>query len=297
MYHFSIRDIENLSGIKAHTLRIWEQRYGLFLCKRKESQHRFYDNNDLKAVLRIASLYSQGYKISKIAQLSTNEIITLASQPGAKLATDVFINQMVEASMDFDQHRFESILHSAVVNFGIEQFMLKIAFVFLNKIGDLWMTDHVIPAQEHFSSNLIQRKLIAATNSLPTAPIKQPAIFFLLFTPEGEEHEIPVLFAYYMLKKKGFRVVLLGKNISIDTISLFCERKKVSHFYFHLITNFTNTSTLEYLLYLQKKFPAQKIVCAGKAVENINASLPDNTTVLNSTEELIRFFQLPIAPI
>lgn len=287
MYQFSIRDIENLSGIKAHTLRIWEQRYGLTLCKRKESQHRFYDNDDLKQILRIAYLYKKGYKISKIATLSQEQIQELASQQKGQVDNDVLINQLIESSMDFDQAQFENITANSIRNMGIEQFVLKVAYPFMEKIGVLWMTNHIIPAQEHFSSSILQKKLLSAINSLQTA-VKKPDIYLLLFTPEGEQHELSLLFTQLLFKKHGYHTVLMGKNISIDTLKYYCERKPITHLYFHLITNFTNHSIDEYILKLTTAFPKKKIIAAGPAVINAT-SLPTNVSTLRSLKEMLNF--------
>src|SRR5438105_12129127 len=121
MNNFTIKDIERLSGIKAHTLRIWEQRHGLCFCKRKESLHRYYDNEDLKQILRIAYLYHHGYKISRIATFSKDEIKKLATTNSGENNYDIFINQMIEASIDYDQPRFEKIIHNALLHLGFEK--------------------------------------------------------------------------------------------------------------------------------------------------------------------------------
>src|SRR5258708_32447718 len=122
MNGFSVSDIENLTGIKAHTLRMWEQRYSFLNPKRKQSKHRFYDNEDLKFILRIAYLYNNGFKISKIACFCEDEIKKLALElkPGAE-NYDIFINQLTEASIDFNQNRVEKILHNLVLHVGFER--------------------------------------------------------------------------------------------------------------------------------------------------------------------------------
>lgn len=287
MYQFSIRDIENLSGIKAHTLRIWEQRYGLTLCKRKESQHRFYDNDDLKQILRIAYLYKKGYKISKIATFTQDQIQELASQQNGPIDSDVIINQLIESSMDFDQGQFEAITDNSIQNMGMEQFVLKIAYPYMEKIGVLWMTNHIIPAQEHFSSSILQKKLISAINFLQP-PVKRSDIYLLLFTPEGEQHELSLLFAQFLFKKKGYDAVLMGRSISIETLKYYTERKNVTHLYFHLITNFTNYSIDDYILKLASTFPEKKIIAAGPATINATVSA-DNVTILKSLKEMLDF--------
>jgi MerR family transcriptional regulator, light-induced transcriptional regulator len=287
MYQFSIRDIENLSGIKAHTLRIWEQRYGLTLCKRKESQHRFYDNDDLKQILRIAYLYKKGYKISKIATFTQDQIKELASLQKGQIDRDVLINQLIESSMDFDEVQFEAITDNSIQHMGIEQFVLKVAYPYMEKIGVLWMTNHIIPAQEHFSSSILQKKLISVIDSLrPT--FKKPDINLLLFTPEGEQHELSLLFAQLLFKKQGYYTVLMGKSISIDTLKYYCERKNTTHLYFHLITNFTNHSIDDYILKLASAFPEKKIIAAGPAVINATVSAA-NVSILKSLNEMLDF--------
>jgi MerR family transcriptional regulator, light-induced transcriptional regulator len=284
MYQFSIRDIENLSGIKAHTLRIWEQRYQLILCKRKDSQHRFYDNEDLKQILRIAYLYNKGYKISKIAGLSKEQISEIASSKKSAADTELLINQMMEASLDMDSAGFEKIIHQAILNLGIEQFIHQAAFPFMEKIGLLWITNHIIPAQEHFSSHQIHKKLIAAIDCLPSVP-KKPDIYFLLFTPSGEQHELSLLFKYYLLKKKGYHVTLMGRNSSVEMLEYYCKRRPVTHLYFHLITNFTSLTVNNYLDQLAGTFPEKKIIAAGPAVLHANPAC-DNVTILRSSEEM-----------
>jgi DNA-binding transcriptional MerR regulator len=286
MYHFTIRDIENLSGIKAHTLRMWEQRYGLCVCKRKESKHRYYDNTDLKHILRIAYLYHSGYKISRIAQLSPEQIIQLASKRNENDEYEVMVNQLVEASMDYDQQQFEKIFSSLLRTMGMEKSIEKVIYPFFDKIGLLWMTGHVLPAQEHFCSYLIQKTIIAATNALP--PANTSVNKFVLFTPEGEAHELPLLFIQYLIKKKGIKNVLLGKNVSLDVLKQYCAKQPASHLYFHLITNFTNSSAEEYLSKLSMAFADKKIIASGPAIKNIQ-NIPGNVQLLSSLQQVLSF--------
>src|SRR3982751_3024072 len=184
MNNFSIKDIERLSGIKAHTLRIWEQRHGLLLCKRKESQHRYYDNEDLKQVLRIAHLYHNGYKVSKIAKLSPEDIKKLANVGSSENSYGILINQLVEASIDYDQPRFVSIIDTTMLQLGFEKSIVHVFYPFFEKIGLLWMTEHVLPAQEHFSSYLIQNKIIASIDAIEQ-PVKGNSRV-IIFSPSGE---------------------------------------------------------------------------------------------------------------
>src|ERR1700750_1867721 len=161
MQLFTIRDIENLTGIKAHTLRIWEQRHGIMAGDRESGQHRSYSNDDLKHLLKIATLYHNGYKISKIAALSDEEISKLAIDTLViKNPFDLYVTQMLEAAVDFEESRFEQVMNSCIVHYGFEKAVFQVLFPFLNKIGLLWSTGHIVPAMEHFGSSLIRKKML-----------------------------------------------------------------------------------------------------------------------------------------
>jgi MerR family transcriptional regulator, light-induced transcriptional regulator len=286
MHHFTIRDIENLSGIKAHTLRMWEQRYGLCVCKRKESKHRYYDNDDLRHILRIAYLYHQNYKISRIAQLSQKEIIQLSSRRNESDEYEPTVNQFIEASLDYDQHQFEMVFNGLLRTMGLEKSVEKVIYPFLDKIGLLWMTGHVLPAQEHFCSYLIQKTIIAAINALPTVINSENR--FILFTPEGEGHELTLLFVQYLIKKKGIKTILLGKNVSMDIVKEYCTNQPASHLYFHLVTNFTNCAPEQYLSKLSAAFADKKIIASGPAFKGVQ-NIPGNVELIRSLQHVISF--------
>jgi MerR family transcriptional regulator, light-induced transcriptional regulator len=169
---------------------------------------------------------------------------------------------------------------------GLEKWIVQMVYPFMKKIGLRWMTDHVLPAQEHFSSHLVQKKIIVATDQLPAAKTNSKERF-LLFTPEKEEHEIPLLIANYLLKKQGFRTILFGKNVSLASVQYYCEHHPVSHLYFHLITNFTDCETDAYLRKLSKLFPGKKIIAAGSFIKNVSAHLPGNIKLIHSVEEIM----------
>jgi len=200
MNQFTIKDIENLCGIKAHTLRIWEQRYKLFVAKRKDSRQRIYDNDDLKQLLRISFLYHTGHKISKIAALSPAEIRELVSSAAVTPENQgAFVQQLLEAGIDFDKIQFEKIINYLVMRVGLEKCITDIFFPFLQRVGLLWMTNNVIPAQEHFVSHIIRKKIILATDGLENNNPARNNI--VVFAPSGEQHEIPLLAANYFFRK------------------------------------------------------------------------------------------------
>jgi MerR family transcriptional regulator, light-induced transcriptional regulator len=285
---FTIRDIENLCNIKAHTLRIWEQRYNIVCPKRKPGKHRMYDNDDLKYLLRIAYLYHHGHKISKIAKYSEQEICELAVRVSSKEdAEEIFINQLSEASIDLNQERFEKILNNIIIHFGFEKSMVKVIFPFLHKIGLLWMTGNVIPSQEHFASALVTKKIHVANNGLEnhTAAGSKK---ILLFTPCGEFHEIPLLFMKYLMKRNGIAVTYFGTNIPLKDIEYYCSHRPVTHLHFHLVTNLIKCELDDYLEKIATTFPEKQIVVSGPKVHCITKSFP-NVRVLKSFEEVFAF--------
>jgi MerR family transcriptional regulator, light-induced transcriptional regulator len=288
MQVFTIKDIENLTGVKAHTLRIWEQRYDMFTPKRKESKHRIYDNEDLKQLLRISFLYHSGWKVSKIAALSESQITELVNQATVgNMNYRVFINQLVEAALDFDENRFVMILNQVTEKIGFEKCMVDLCYPFLVKIGLLWSTNHVIPAQEHFTSYIIQNKIIVETEKL-TLDNKLPSI--IVMSPKGEFHELPLLFINYLLKKSGWCTVYLGSNIQTEEVTEIVNRPGINYIYLHTVTNFTGLDVDDYFEFLCKTFKDKKIVASGEGIQKIQRSFV-NLKVLKTDEQIYNFIR------
>ena len=287
MNSFSIRDIENLSGIKAHTLRIWEQRYGIMSPQRRESNHRRYNSDDLKQILRIAFLYHQGYKISKIAAMSNAEIKKLSLEFSNKSSYEVFVNQLMEASIDFDEDAFDKVFNNLFSHMGLEKSMIHVVYPFLQYLGILWMTGNVIPAQEHFACNIIRNKIFTAIDELPkTETLSDKKI--ILFCPPGEFHEIPLLLVQYLLKKRGIGYVFFGVNTPLEQISEYLTVHEATHIFFHLITNFTSNDPLNFICEIRKILPTIQIVASGPVYRDIDTNMK-NVIILQSMQELMEF--------
>ena len=287
MTHFSIRDIENLCGVKAHTLRTWEQRYKLFVPKRNQGQHRIYDCDDLKELLRISFLYHNGYKISRIAEMSPSqiheEVEKLKPQP---CNYEIFVHQLVEASITLDKENFEKIVNGLVLRIGLEKSIVYVFYPFLHRIGLLWMTNHVIPAQEHFSSHIIRKKIICATDGLEVANNGHYNV--VLFSPPGEFHEIPLLVINYFLRKNGIWTTYFGTGVEQETLEYFSNHHKVTHFYSHVITHLDNCSLNKFIGTLCNAFPRQQVIISGPACTCVCES-PKNLRYLKSVEEVMEF--------
>lgn len=283
MNTFTIKDIENLTGIKAHTLRIWEQRYNLLLPRRKETNHRIYDNDDLKALLRVAQLYHGGMKISHIAAMTADEIIsaTLETRGGEHLYTS-YVNQLIACSVEFDQPRFERIFHSISLHMGFEKCITKVIYPFLHRIGLLWVTGNVIPAQEHFASTIIRSKLLVATDGLDV-PVTSDD-YYLTFLPEGELHEIPLLYINYLLKKNGKLVTNLGPDVPLDDVTYFVRYKQPTHLLTYVMTHLSKTDLDAYITLVKDMGRQAKILAMGPALGNLRHV--EGITILKTIEDL-----------
>ena len=286
MQNFTIRDIENLTGIKAHTLRIWEQRYNLFTPKRKESLHRIYDNEDLKQLLHISFLYNSGWKVSRIATLTQPEITDLVRQ--ASVGNDnykVFITQLIEAAIDFDEYAFVKVFDEIIARTGFETCIIEVCYPFLIKVGHLWSTNNVIPAQEHFSSYIIQNRIILETDKVNTQN-KKPEI--VLFCPQGEFHELPLLFINYLLRKNNWGTIYLGKNVKLDELDPIIQLPGINNIYLHVLTNFTGFEIDDYLETVCRKYPDKRIIASGESVQKSQRSFT-NLSLLNTDWQIYDF--------
>jgi DNA-binding transcriptional MerR regulator len=210
---YSIKELEHLSGIKAHTIRIWEQRYAILKPQRTETNIRLYDDADLKTILNISLLNENGYKISRIAGMSaaqvTEEVLRVA---GTTASDPQQMNALLVAMIEMDEERFDKVLTTVILQKGLERTMLEILCPFLVKTGLLWQVGSITPAQEHFVSSIIRQKLyVAIDGQLPVN--KNAAARFLLYLPEGELHEIGLLFSNYLLRARGHHVMYLGQTM------------------------------------------------------------------------------------
>lgn len=215
---YTIKDLERLSGVKAHTIRMWEQRYNLLQPERTATNIRYYSGNDLRKLLNVSVLNQKGIKISRIIQMSAQEVHAKIEE----LSTDFCDQQtqvegLIVAMIDLDETRFEHILAGCTKELGFEETMLQVIYPFFTKVGVLWQTGSILPAQEHFISNLVRQKLIVAIDALPHQK-KNNAKKFVLFLPEGELHELGLLFHAYLIKKAGHHAIYLGQSVPVTDL-------------------------------------------------------------------------------
>lgn len=223
MGHFSISDLEQLSGIKAHTIRIWEQRYGILRPVRTATNIRTYCDSDLRRLLNVATLCSRGYRISKIAQLTEQEICQAVIS--CHEDTNNYcqrVNGLLASMLAMDEPQLNDILNQSIYQLGFEAAMLHVIYPFLQRIGVMWQAGTVNPAQEHLVTNLVRQKMMAAIDAL--CPVQPCAAHrWVLFLPEGEMHELALLFMSYALRFRGHHVLYLGQNLPIAELKAVCE--------------------------------------------------------------------------
>jgi len=291
MNTFTIKDLENLSGIKAHTIRIWEQRYSLLTPQRTKTNIRHYSNVELKAILNIALLNKYGYKISRIDKMSTDEMnqkIALLSQ--AEAIQEKLINDLVVAMSDMNPDQFELLLDDHIRSKGVEKAIVKTIFPFLEKVGMLWITNHVNPAQEHLATNIIRQKLIIGIEGVKRIPENKNLV--LLFLPEGEYHELGLLFVYYLLKSRGFRVYYLGVNVPLKDVEFIVNAKNIPIIYTHLTSVANNFNFDKFLLNAHNRMPDRNIMISGLLAQQYTKKVPSSIHIKKSLLEVMDFFQI-----
>ncbi|WP_266362783.1 MerR family transcriptional regulator [Tellurirhabdus rosea] len=288
MSNYSIKDLEQLSGIKAHTLRIWEQRYNIIAPKRTDTNIRTYDDQDLKLVLNISLLKDHGYKISEISRMTADEmareVITISDK---KLNYPDQIHALTISMIDLDEDRFEKIVSTNILQFGFENTMIHIIYPFLSRIGTLWVTGSIGPAQEHFITNLIRQKIIVAIDG-QVSKQRPSAKKYLLYLPEGEMHEISLLFANYIIRARYNKVVYLGQSLPFNELAFACEVHKPDYIFTAITSVPSNHEVQPYIERMSKQFPHSQLLLTGYQVVGQDITLPTNATVINNIEDLIR---------
>ena len=265
MNDFTIRDLENLSGIKAHTIRIWEQRYSFLRPKRTETNIRYYSNDELKVILNVALLNKYGYKISQIDRMSETELRQkVVSLNSAEAVQDRVINELIQSMIDMDMERFEESMEGYIFTRGIDKTITQIIFPFLERVGILWMTGHIVPAQEHLVSNVIRQKIIVGIDSTVSHVRIQKTI--LLFLPEGEHHEVGLLYMYYLLKARGVRTLYLGADVPFKDLEFVARLKKPDFIYTHLTTRPRYFNLEKYLDRFISQLPGTQLIISGNKV-------------------------------
>jgi DNA-binding transcriptional MerR regulator len=292
MKFYHISELEQLSGIKAHTIRIWEKRFNLIQPERTDTNIRMYNDDQVRKLLNVSTLLAGGYKISKIAELNEKDLYekitalrTGVDEDGDAIALS-YINDLVASMVDFNEAAFEKTFAAAVTRYGMFEAMLKVFYPLLQKIGLMWTTENVMPVQEHFASAIIRRKLLAAVDGQLPAGKKNKK--FLLLLPPEEWHEIGLLFSDYLVRSKGVGTIYMGQNVPYENVPAVLKKTKITH----VLLFFISRKTHEELHQLRRRMglPAdvELLVAGNPEITNL-LSKEKHTTVLNSPAHLLKF--------
>lgn len=286
---YSIGDLAKLSGVKAHTLRVWESRYGVLEPKRTAANVRYYDDEDVRHLLNVALLNRNGLRISEVAALDEAEL----ARRVAELAdvSDEYATQLdalTLSMLEMDAPRFDRLLSQHIRQLGFEQAMATVIFPFLDKLGVLWMTGSVKPVQEAFASAIIRRKLMVAAEELD--PPSEGAPTLLLFLPEGESQEMSLLLLYYLARARGVNAVYLGRGISVTDLADAAAILSPSWVFTMLTETFAQGSAAQYARELGEACPTAGVLLSGYQVAAQNVTDEGQTTVLPSVADAVAFF-------
>jgi MerR family transcriptional regulator, light-induced transcriptional regulator len=286
MAQYSIRDLENFTGIKAHTIRIWEKRYSIVEPKRTFTNIRYYSDDDLRKLLNISILNRNGVKISKIINFSDQtireKVLNLSYSKGD---IESQIESLIISMIDLDESKFEKVFNTAVINYGFEDTVLKLMYPFFERIGLLWQIGSINPAQEHFISNLLRQKLIVAVDGIANS-MNGNSQSFLMFLPEGEHHELGLIFYQYIIRKYKHHVYYLGETVPMSALVEISKTKTFDYLLTSIFTSINHNHLENYLNQLSEIFKKSTIFLSGTATNDIEFTLPSNLILIKDVYKL-----------
>ena len=259
----TIRELEELTGIKAHTIRAWEQRYDFIRPCRTKSNIRYYCNDELKLLQDVALLNKAGYRISRINEWNTAELREKASQlPEASLQLENGVNEMIAAMIDLDMDRFQDLIDNYSQENGPGRTIEELIHLFLVKSRLLWQTGHLNKASEMLAAHIIRQKLIVAIElSVPKITLDKTV---LLFLPENDHKELGLLYSNYILKSRGYETLYLGDNVPLADLAHIVKQKSPGIIFTHLVNSEKPFRLDKYLSALKKELPGVEIIISGR---------------------------------
>jgi MerR family transcriptional regulator, light-induced transcriptional regulator len=280
MSDYSIKDLERITGVKAHTIRIWEKRYGLIAPRRTDSNIRLYCDEDVKKLLNVSILLKHGMKISRLAQLDqhdlSNKILEVSVLPNGMESQ---IENLVVAMIELDESKFEKTLSRAIIRNGFESTLFEVIYPFFEKVGVLWQAGSINPAQEHFITNLIKQKIYVAIDSIPLQHVSDQKTV-VMFLPEWELHELGMLVYIYFLKKQGLKVVYLGQKVPQEDLCAVNNLVNPDYLICAFSSPMEKERLLDYIISLSEKFTGKKIYITGYHAGCLEDHLPSNISII-----------------
>jgi MerR family transcriptional regulator, light-induced transcriptional regulator len=288
---YSIKDLEKISGIKAHTLRIWEKRYGIITPMRTSTNIRYYQDDDLRRLLNISLLNRYGYKISKIACLDDNEIANIVSSISDKMNEhDTQMDALTISMIEMDENKFNRIITKNIKQSGFERTMTDIVYPFLDKLSILWFTGSVNTIQENFIANLIKQKIFVALDQLSINSSADAKSIFL-YLPEGESQELSMLFLHYLLKTRGFFVINAGQSVSIKDLVQMKDNRSFDFIFTMFNEPRSRFNIKDYLDKVTVLFKHSKFLTTGFQIYEQNITSTENYTVFKSVHDVILYLE------
>jgi DNA-binding transcriptional MerR regulator len=291
MGEYKIRDLEQLTGIKAHTIRIWEQRYKLLEPSRSSTSIRFYTDKELSFILKVSILNKNGIKISRIAEMSVNEINEKIFQLNNSHSDNIHFEKMLLALVQMDENLFVNTLSDFIEGTDLETSFESLIIPFLDKIGVMWVVGSINPAQEHFVTNLIRQKIIVETDKLFFDKKKQnlESLFFL-YLPENEWHELGILFYNYFLRKRGYRTIYLGQSLPIDSLCQSIEKYNPTTLVTSIVTAMDENMINKYFNEIHSRYPDLKIYSGGYQIINSKGDFEGFVKKIHDLNSLNKLF-------
>lgn len=286
MSAYSIKDLEHLSGIKAHTIRIWEKRYELLDPERTDTNIRYYSDSDVRKILNVSLLIKKGYKISNVASYDENklqsEVIRIMKNAGDP---NKYIDQLLFLTINLDSFGFELLLDKIISEYDLRKTMEQIVFPFFERIGILWQAGSIFTAHEHFVSNLIRNRLIREAGKFGTDPSAKSVLFFLR---EDEWHELGLLYLNYLASLSGLRCVYLGQSLPFDDLSNLLSAGKYDFVCTSFVHAINNPDLELYLSNLSLAFTLGKVLISGRQLTINKPKLPSNVFLVKNSNDFIR---------
>ena len=290
MSSYSIKDLEQVTGIKAHTIRIWEQRYNFLQPSRTETNIRSYSSAELKTILNVSLLNKYGFKISHIDKMSADQIEEkILSLNQIDAIRERVVNVLIKEMVSLNMHAFEKQLDIYIGQKGVDKTITEIVFPFLERVGILWMTNHINPAQEHLATNLLRQKIILGIERLPAVSEHNKNV--ILFMPEGEYHEIGLLFVYFLLKQEGIYVNYLGANVPMKDLVYLTAVKKPNYVFCHLTSPSKVFKIDRFLTQIGQVSNTTPVMLSGLFMKDYKGKLSENIAVKKSLAEVIQLIQ------
>ena len=293
---FSIKDLENLSGIKAHTIRIWEKRYNLLSPERTQTNIRLYSLLSLQKLLNITLLYENGLKISKIAQLKNEEIpLKVREIIDEKSINNNMMNAFKLSMINFDQSLFYNTYNKLVVDLSFREIFKEYFIPLLQELGYLWQSNTISTTHEHFITNLVKQKVYTNTEKVHRSEYVNNKSF-VLFLPENEIHELGILYLNYELNLRGYKSIFLGQSVPIENLEPLIASNEFVEFIAYVTVEPSKEKIDKYLQKFKKKILDKKdcrLSLLGFQTQFVDLNTkPENVSVYRGFEDLIEALNL-----